>query len=206
MKEYPSIEKQILEGNNFYCFDKLDGSNVRCEFNIKKGFTKFGSRTQLVDESSNDLGKHSIPLIKEKEQTIIQVLKKNKFEKGTCFFEFYGPSSFAGNHNWEETHKVSLIDVWIEKKGIVDPKEFLSLFDIEEIETPKLLHYGSVDQEFIDLVRSSSLEGMTFEGVICKAKKLSKQHYCPAVKIKSTAWLDKLKGICSSEEEFEKRS
>jgi len=202
MKEYPMIEKLLLEGNNFFCFDKLDGSNVRCEFNIKKGFVKFGSRTQLFDEKSNDLGKYAIPLIKELESKMIQILKQNRIEKGTCFFEFYGPSSFAGNHNWEESHSVALIDVWIEKKGMVDPKDFIQMFESEEIKLPKLLHYGSIDSEFINQVKTSTLEGMTFEGVICKAKKPAKQHYCPAVKIKSTAWLEKLKGICSSEEEF----
>jgi hypothetical protein len=203
MKEYPTIEKQILEGNNFYCFDKLDGSNVRCEFNIKKGFTKFGSRTQLFDERSNDLGKYSIPLIKEKEKEIIEVLKKNKFEKGTCFFEFYGPSSFAGNHNWQEQHKVVLIDVWIEKKGMIDPKDFIELFS-EVVETPKMLYYGPITEDLIQSIKTSSLEGISFEGVICKTRKPNKQHYCPAVKIKTTAWLEKLRSICKSEEEFEK--
>jgi len=57
----------------------------------------------------------------------------------------------------------------------------------------------------VDQVRTSNLEGMSFEGVIAKAKKLPKQHYPPMVKIKSRAWLDKLKQECTSEEEFEKR-
>jgi hypothetical protein len=214
MKEYPTIEKVILDGNNFFVFDKLDGSNVRCEFSLnkkkKRGFSKFGSRTKLFDENTNDLGKYSIPLIKNLEEAIIEILVDNKklfpTESGTCFFEFFGPSSFGGNHDWNEPHKVVLIDVWADKKGMLDPKDFISLFDNNAmVSIPKVLHYGSITQDLINLVKTSNLEGMSFEGVIGKAKKPQSQHYPPMLKIKSQAWLDKLRSECLTEEEFEKR-
>lgn len=213
MKEYPTIEKVILDGNNFFVFDKLDGSNVRCEFNLNKkkiGFSKFGSRTKLIDEQTNDLGKYSLPLIKMLEDPIIEILVANKkmfpTESGTCFFEFYGPSSFGGNHNWNEQHKVVLIDVWADRKGLLDPKDFISLFDNNPlVPIPKVLHYGFITQELINCIKISNLEGMSFEGVIAKAKKPQGQHYPLMLKIKTQAWLDKLRGECLTEEEFERR-
>ena len=50
MKSYRSIPfaNKIPENETFYVFDKLDGSNIRAEWNPKKGFYKFGSRSQLL--------------------------------------------------------------------------------------------------------------------------------------------------------------
>ena len=46
MKQYPSIpglkELEKLKGRKIYVFDKIDGSNIRAEWNPKKGFYKFG--------------------------------------------------------------------------------------------------------------------------------------------------------------------
>ena len=48
MKSYPTIPRQNRRLNYAYVFDKLDGSNIRAEWNPKKGFYKFGSRTRLL--------------------------------------------------------------------------------------------------------------------------------------------------------------
>ena len=111
MKQYPSITGQITNSLPIYAFDKLDGSNIRAEWHPKKGFWKFGSRTQLID-ATNPLGK-SIPLIKEQEEKFTKIFKEMQIKEATCFFEFFGPSSFAGIHNWEENHQIVLIDVTI---------------------------------------------------------------------------------------------
>lgn len=67
MKQYPSISHDPVKGSPFYVFDKLDGSNMRVEWHPKKGFWKFGSKTQLVDPKSSPLGAMSIPLMLEQE-------------------------------------------------------------------------------------------------------------------------------------------
>ena len=43
MQQYPSIGKGIIQDVDYYIFDKLDGSNIRVEFSLKKGFDKFRS-------------------------------------------------------------------------------------------------------------------------------------------------------------------
>lgn len=60
MKYYPSITKEIRHDIYIYAFDKLDGSNIRAEWNSKRGFYKFGTRNQLMDEKTDPWGQ-SIP-------------------------------------------------------------------------------------------------------------------------------------------------
>jgi len=55
MKEYPSIGKNVV-GEKIYAFDKLDGSQVRAEWNKKKKFYKFGTRTRLLDTNDEYWG------------------------------------------------------------------------------------------------------------------------------------------------------
>lgn len=38
MQQYPSINKEVIKDLDYYVFDKLDGSNIRVEFSLKKGF------------------------------------------------------------------------------------------------------------------------------------------------------------------------
>ena len=64
MKEYPSIlsATDLLArsgdylGRPFVAFDKLDGSNIRAEWDRKKGWHRFGSRRRLLDPSLPLLG------------------------------------------------------------------------------------------------------------------------------------------------------
>ena len=46
-------------------FNKLDGSNIRAEWNKKRGFYKFGSRNVMIDESSEQFGL-AVKIFKEK--------------------------------------------------------------------------------------------------------------------------------------------
>jgi hypothetical protein len=64
MKEYNSIPRYLddasLHGEYVVAFNKLDGQNFRVKYTpkglTKKQFTTFGSRTQLVDETSEQFG------------------------------------------------------------------------------------------------------------------------------------------------------
>ena len=72
MKEYPSIlsANDLLArsgdylGQSFVAFDKLDGSNIRAEWDRKRGWHRFGSRRRLLDASDPLLGQ-AIQLILE---------------------------------------------------------------------------------------------------------------------------------------------
>jgi len=192
MKQYPSISREISSAGSYHVFDKLDGSNMRAEWTPKKGFWKFGSRTQLVDISS-PLGAKSIPLMQAQEDQIGSILRDMRVEEATCYFEFYGPSSFAGVHNWdEEGFQVTLFDVALFKKGFMSPKEFVKAFS-GKVPTPSLLYVGSVTKELEERVRNGTLPGMTFEGVVCKGAPLKKGYPPHMFKIKSQAWIDRVK-------------
>jgi len=200
MKQYPSIghlTKKTNLDDTYYVFDKLDGSNVRVVVDkeaVKSGIlTKFGKRHGLLDDKTPYLIE-SKDLISSFSNNLIQMVKDSKWEEATFFFEFYGDSSFSGAH-FDETHKVSLIDIDVYKKGILPPDKFLTLVDSYNIPHPKMLHFGKIDQEFQASVEDSAIEGMTFEGVVCKSSS-------SAFKIKSKAWLAKLKEKCGDDKEL----
>lgn len=191
MKQYPSIDATVRRGILVYAFDKLDGSNIRAEWDRKKGFTKFGSRNVLIDETESALGA-SIPLIKQKyEKDLTDIFKKERFDKVTCFFEYFGPNSFAGYHLENDPKDVVLFDIDVFKNGLISPKEFFSLTD-QKVETAKLLYVGNVTSDIEKEIRDGTLEGMTFEGVICKMIPTRKFHGPTMFKIKNKAWYEKL--------------
>ena len=203
MKLYPSITKEVRYDIYIYVFDKLDGFNMRVEWNSKKGFYKFGTKNQLIDEKTMPFGR-AIPLIKEKfEQDLTMVFEEQKWKDAICFFEYYGPSSFAGNHNFEEQMTVTLIDVNPYKEGIMPPTQFIKLFG--HLDIPKVCYEGHITTELFDKIKQSTLPGMTFEGVVCKGAndKLTKMPIM--FKIKSKAWLDKLRAYCKGDEKLFER-
>jgi hypothetical protein len=198
MKQYPSIQRLLIDNIpniNFYLFSKIDGSNIRAEWNNKRGFYKFGTRHQLIDNNSKPFGA-SIELIKTKyEKDISDICKANKIENIVCFFEYYGPSSFAGNHNFDEQLDVILFDANPYKRGILPPSDFITLFG--DLDIPTVVHQGKITPNVYSSIRESTLPGVTFEGVVGKGmdgKQLA------MYKIKSQAWLDKLKIFCKDDE------
>ena len=164
MKEYPSINKDVRNGEKIYAFDKLDGQNFRLEWNKKNKFHKFGSRTQLIDVNDENWGEAARISVNKYEKDLHDIFVKSRYEKVICFFEFWGKNSFAGRHI-KEDHDVTLFDVSVHKKGILLPKDFLKMFD--KIDIAKMLYYGNANSEFIESVRNRKLEGMSMEIVSC---------------------------------------
>ncbi len=196
MKSYPTISKDI-QNIPCYAFDKLDGSNIRAEWNRKNGFCKFGSRHQLIDNTHLFLGE-APDLVKSKyEKSLSDIFKKERFERVVCFFEFYGENSFAGNHQ-KEKHDVVLFDLDVFKRGILNPSEFIKL--TTNLDIPKIIYQGNINSDFVDKIKNSQMTGVTFEGVVCKSNLTDKHKQSIMFKVKSLSWLNKLKNYCGDNE------
>ncbi len=200
MKSYPSIGTKF-ERTKVVAFDKLDGSNIRAEWSKKKGFYKFGSRHQLIDNKHPMLGE-SVDLILEKyEEQLGSIFSKKKWERAVAFFEFYGKNSFAGSH-YDEEHVVTLIDVNVYKRGMIEPKHFIELF--EGLGIPNVLYSGMLNERLVTEVKNGTLEDMTFEGVVCKYQN-HKKNMVKMIKIKNRSWINKLKEKCDGNDALFRR-
>lgn len=200
MKDYPSIEPAVPAGETIYAFDKKDGSNVRAEWDPKKGFTKFGKRHGLLDDS-NPILRRAEALMRAQEDTLARIARKERWEQAVFFFEFFGPSSFAGNHDENEQQECLLFDVDVYKKGLVEPRDFLKLFE-GQVSTPGMLYHGKPNKPFVESVQDGSLPGMTFEGIVGKGPRDRRTGRNLMFKVKNRAWIEKLKGKCGTDEKL----
>ena len=194
VKTYPSIEYATTCHLPIVAFDKLDGSNIRAEWTSKKGWHKFGTRHRLLDASDPIFGQAPKLLTDKYGETLGQAMKDAGYDRAMCFFELWGPSSFAGMHNLQEKLDITLFDVAPFNQGILMPERFLKLFG--HLDHAQVLYTGPCDDAFIESVRAGTLPGMTFEGVVCKATNDKKTKMPVMFKQKSRAWLDKLHAYC----------
>lgn len=196
MKSYhsiPLLNPKIDLGRKYYVFEKLDGSNMRAEWNPTKGFYKFGSRNILVD-SSTPLGANAIPLMKAQEEAIGRVLKAKKIESAVCFFEFLGPHSFAGSHDYTKDSgqfECILIDINVHKKGILPPSQYLEWFS-GIVKLPILFCEGLIDREDLE-----KLASITFEGIVAKADPEKRWETPPMFKFKNKSWIERVRSTIS---------
>lgn len=200
MKHYPSISKEVRQDIDIIAFNKIDGSNIRAEWNSKRGFYKFGTKNQLIDAKSEPFGA-AIPILIDKYQENLSfIFNRNKWKDAICFFEFWGPSSFAGQHDFTEKLDVTLIDVNPYKQGILSPFQFVELFG--HLDIAPVLYQGRVTTDLFDKIKQSTLPGMSLEGVVCKGNNDTRSKMPIMFKIKSKAWLEKLRVYCKGNEKL----
>ena len=203
MKEYPPIEKLTRPGAPVYGFAKLDGSNLRAEWDRKKGFWKFGRRHGLLDDSNAHLAQADKLILAKYGDDLCRIFRDERWIEATAFFEFWGEQSFAGNHVvGDETQTVTLIDVSVHKKGLLEPRDFVKTF--KSVDTARLVFHGNFNADVEREIRGGTLEGMTFEGVVFKGPYVSPGR--PLMfKVKSDAWKAKLKDYCKGDEALYER-
>ena len=203
MKSYPSISGKHTNGIPLTVFDKLDGSNIRAEWSKKRGFYKFGTRTRLVDETDLHFGQTPNMIMDKYGDDLAKVYRANRYDRAIAFFEFWSPESFAGSHPEDSSNStVTLFDVNPYKKGILPPSQFLKIYG--HLDIPRVIHEGHLVPEFVSAVKNGTLEGMTFEGVVCKYAS-PKNGNVGMFKIKSNLWLDKLREHVDGDEEAFRR-
>lgn len=204
MKSYPSISREIRRGVPVFLFGKHDGSCMRVEWNRKNGFHKFGRRNGLLDDSNPILKRSPDLFLAKYGEDLGRIFTDERLaETTTCFFEFHGPSSFAGTHVEAEPQTVTMFDVSVYKKGFLEPKAFMKLFD--GLDVQECLAQGNVTAELEEQVRAGTLPGMPFEGVVAKGALDRKSGLPLMFKIKSRAWIARLKDFCKGNEAlFEK--
>jgi hypothetical protein len=198
VKSYNSIEYFGEHwGIPVIAFDKLDGSNLRFEWNKKRGFYKFGSRNVMIDENSEQFGV-GVKIIKEKyEEQLSRIFTTKKYRdilSFVCYGEFIGKNSAFGQHDFaNDQFDVVLFDIDRYKKGYIPPREFVD--DFGELGIPRIVYTGNLNKEFVGRVKANEFN--LSEGVICKGKINTKKdreqlYYC---KIKTDDWFKRLRSF-----------
>lgn len=221
MLEYPSIAHaggQSFREFKAHVFDKLDGSNLRFEWSKKKGWYKQGTRTRLFDESDPEFGK-AIKTFKHAanmDHNLCVVARKHSWDRMVAFVEWYGRDSFAGWHNPEHEWKdmeMALIDISIDGKALMPPKEFVKTFSKSDVATPEYYGVFNWTRGFVAEVRKGNLPGWYEgklnllpdgawrghhgEGVVGKAEIDGR---IVMAKAKTQQWVDRVKARYTAEE------
>jgi len=196
MKTYWSIPGPFKAPNEqCIAFYKYDGSNLRFEWNPKKGWYKFGTRRRLFDRTDKEYGRAIDLFLERYGDSLPKVFTTNKEykkrEQIIAFCEFYGEESFAGYHNFEKPMEVTLIDVEVHKKGFVLPQQFVDDFGHAGI--APVIYQGRFDNDFVESVVQNKYD--LKEGVVAKGsiEGRSPQHSFWMVKVKTRWWLDELR-------------
>jgi hypothetical protein len=220
MKHYDSIPRiqddGTLKGDIVWGFNKLDGQNFVAAYNCrKKTWGPFGSRTVTVDENSEQFG----PVVKwfknsNYPEILARIVKEHSGKKDvftgvdevTFVFEWYGYNSFAGKHQEGDEMKLALIDVFLKKKGYMEPRQYYNLFKDSDIEIPELIYAGPLNSDIVEKIQNNDwtqpgAELPTVkEGVVFKRSTLMKGQRRPSVKVKTKWWLEKLHSLYTEEE------
>jgi hypothetical protein len=196
MKHYPHIEywNQCKFGETVWGFEKLDGSNIRAEWSKKRGFYKFGTKQQMIDEKHPQFGKAVTLFLNKYDEGLSRIFTDKKeyreMRNFVVFCEYFGEKSFAGYHETDDIMDIVLFDVSMFQKGWVKPKDFIDNFN--HLGIPRLIYYGNFNRSLINDVREGKFD--VKEGIMAKGLRRTKgDELVWMTKIKTQAWFDKLR-------------
>jgi len=192
MKTYPKLtyydESDI--GRYCYAFDKLDGSNIRVEWDRKRGWYKFGTRRTMITDTDHDYYPAIEIFMNKYSEQLQRVFRDKKEYRNTqrfvIFMEYFGENSFAGHHVDDDIKDCIIFDISQYKRGIIQPKEFIKNFG--HLHIPDIVHQGTLTEQFIEDVKSNKF-GLD-EGVMVKG---SDNKELWVKKIKTREWITRLK-------------
>jgi hypothetical protein len=195
---YPSIiNSSKAPRQHCIAFDKLDGSNFRAKYTQKKGFELFGTRTQLIDETT-PYWSEMVDIFKSKYQAnLVDFFNKSKeyrdYREIIVFGEFFGDNSFAGQHE-KELHDIVFFDIMVghKQRVFLKPRTFIKVTQ-DVVPIPPIIYEGNMNESFIQDVRDNKYN--LKEGVIAKGTETNGA-FCGNMwmcKIKTLAYFEKLK-------------
>ena len=205
MKQYPEIQgPRKAPRENCVAFYKYDGSNIRVEWTRKKGWFKFGSRRQLIDETHPFLGDAPAIFLETYGHSLDCIFRRHKFFRDsrnvTVFVEYFGPNSFAGQHDPDDKKEVMLLDVSFHKKGMLPANLFHCYFN--HLKIPEIIYMGNFNAQFIKDVEDGKYP--VEEGVVAKGQLPHGRppHNLWMAKCKTRAWMEKLKKAAAENAAF----
>lgn len=209
MKAYWSIPgPNDLDGAPCIAFHKYDGSNLRFEWSKKQGWLKFGTRNRVLPLNDPIWSSAFELFLGAFAEDCERVFRDNpayqRIERATVYSEFFGPSTFAGLHDWDEPKEIVVFDVSIHKRGYVLPAEFISHFG--HLRVAEVVYEGPFDRTFVENVRDGKYvdgEGVVAKGVMPGKRKHS-QNGIWMSKVKTQAWLDELDRRAAESDSFRK--
>jgi len=197
MKQYPEIMgPRKAPHASCIAFEKYDGSNLRFEWSKKQGWYKFGTRRRLFDETDESFGPAISLFMDSIANELDHIFRQHKHfrnrDQCVVFCEYFGPQSFAGLHDPNDTMTLRIIDVAIHKKGIILPKDFLKLFN--GLPIARMVYQGNFGPQLVKDVMDGKYnveEGIVAKGV--KPGSKNPQHRFWMAKVKTRTWMEKLK-------------
>lgn len=188
MKTYPSIGRRVRgrkTDHQLHLFDKLDGSNLRFEWDHKQGWRRFGTRRRVIDAEHPVFGEAMELFTRTLAEPIARVAIDQGWDALVAYAEFWGPNSLGGQHRAEDPKRLTLFDVAPYRRGFVGPERFVELF--AGLDIPAYLGRHTWNEALVARVRAGELEGVSFEGVVGKA---GEGHRVVMAKAKTQAWVD----------------
>ncbi len=190
---YPKIpEPKNCPLKQCIAFEKLDGTNISFYWN--REYKAFGTRRDRFDLSNDGVKEFNSehpgidvhPFEFDPGGYIEKVLEDHFLHSDVVIFtEFFGPNSFAGQHDRADNKQLAIIDVKIDDQ-ILPPKDFIELFKTFNI--PKVVYKGKYTGQFVEDVRNGKYnvnEGVVVKGVVDGEVYMTK--------IKTNAYMEKLK-------------
>lgn len=151
-------------------FVKLDGTNLSCPWRRGVGFGPISTRTHVVEPDHPALGEAYAVFADTVAEKLNRRLSENKVvgDEVRAFFEFLGPSSFAGLHRVGEQKRLVLIDVAIRLAdgiALLGPDEFLGIFGKSGLDIAEVRYRVKFGGKLEGAIRDGGgYEGIVFKG------------------------------------------
>jgi len=177
---YPKIpENSDKFHGKCYAFEKYDGTNLHWKWNKEDGWHLFGTRrTQFTLNAKGIAGfqfnhiecRNAPDLFNERlrDKLTMFLCKHGIFSnyEVIVFTEFHGPKSFAGGHEIDDDHELTIIDVMLNGK-LMEPEMFNQYF--QKFGSARVVYHGKYSGQFAEDVRNGKYnvnEGVVVKGIV----------------------------------------